>query len=245
MSTGINPVRRSVCIYQGLQCICSTLVSVSSLLVHSLIWGQENHQTRGWFGLEGLFKSLLVQLALDQVSQSSIQPADLGPTVLVSTQLACWSATKHPVTAWTLLRPLPLPLSSNCSFLWVLAPLEDFVKLFWKLKCQNFQPLLLWLDVWIATAVAAWVNSASHHYSEMKRNYQKAELTSIKCQMIPSPCFWASVWAERIPSQPGFLHDKPLPHGQLCAAPNMIAPQFPTEGFFETLNSWGANPNFT
>lgn len=40
------------------------------------------------------------------------------------------------------------------------------------------------------------------------------------------------VWANRVPFQPGFLHDKPLPHGWLlCPAPKMFAACFPTRGF--------------
>lgn len=173
MSTGINPVRRSVCIYQGLQCICLTLVSVPSLLLCSLIWGQDNHQIREW-----IFKSHLVQLSPVQ-AQSSTQPPDLEHLELVPlslwTQLICCSVTNCSVTAWALLRPPHLSLASPLQLL--LSPGNSwgiYFTLFWKLKCQNFQPRLLW-DVGTATAVAVWFNSASHHLSEMGKKFTKRQ----------------------------------------------------------------------
>lgn len=168
MSTGINPVRRSVCIYQGLQCICSTLVSVPLLFLCSLIWGQDNHQIRDWIS-----KSHLFQLSPDQ-AQSSTQPPDLEH--LEWCHCACERSARllqcHKMS-WALLRPPHLSLASPLQLLlssgnsW-----GFFFTLFWKLKCPNFQPLLLW-DVWIATAVAVWFNSASHHLSKMRKQLQK------------------------------------------------------------------------
>lgn len=50
--------------------------------------------------------------------------------------------------------------------------------------------------------------------------------------MIFLPHPWAMVWADRVPFQPGFLHDKPLLHGWLlCPAPKIFAACFPTGGF--------------
>lgn len=235
MSTGINPVRRSVCIYQGLQCICSTLVSVSSLFLYSLIWGQENHQIRERFGLEGLFKSHLFQLSLVQVAQSSVQPPDLEHLEEL-VPLSLWTLSLFAGLSQNILwlpgqclDPLTCPCHPHHNFLWVLVPLEDFFNTFLTAEVPELP---------VTTPLTRCLNChscgcmAQLSFTPLFRNEEKLpkeELIPVKCQMIPSPCFWASVWAERIPSQPGFLHGKPLPHGQACSMllPVWLQPRSP------------------
>lgn len=156
MSTGINPVRRNVCIYQGLQCICLTLVSALSLFLCSLIWGQEN-EIRECFGLEGIFKSHLVQLSLDHNAQSSIQAPDLEhleELVLLSlAMLSLFVGVSQNVLELPghCLEPLICSCHPHCSFLWVLETPEDFFfNTFMKAEVPKLPAITLWPDVWIA-----------------------------------------------------------------------------------------------